>query len=223
MLKNLADFVVTRLLDIISDQSLELLTAFTTTLECDPQNAIKFLPRVFSIYLNLLVRSDDETRTTIFGYLEIVVTKSRVEFMQFMPIVCQSISTLECLQFACVLFYELYSQFSEHAPVLYFTVCNYLKSRQLTGPVRHFRRLLKFASFAILNRGQTIEPFPAALDKCEIDREIGHFVLKRLILLVQNVDVRLFIFRLPRTAVRLVSLGVVTAQSFLLHFMNIRR
>jgi hypothetical protein len=105
-----------------------------------------------------------------------------------MPIVCQSISTLEYLWFACVLSYELHSQFSEHLPALYFTVCNYLKSRQLTGPIRYFRRLLKFASFAILNQGQTIEPFLAALDKCEIDREIGHFVLKRSILLVQNVD-----------------------------------
>jgi hypothetical protein len=188
MPKNLTDFVVTRLLDIINDPSLELLMAFTTILECDPQNQIKFLPKVFSIYLNLLVGSDDETRTTIFGYLEIVVTKSRVEFMQFMPmvmpIVCRSISTLECLRFACILSYELHSQFSEHVPTLYFTVCNYLKSRQLTGPVRHFRRLLKFAWFAILNQGQTIESFLAALDKCEIDREIGHFVVKRLILLV---------------------------------------
>jgi hypothetical protein len=211
MPKNLTDFVVTRLLDIISNPSLELLTTFATILECDPQNTIKFLPKVFSIYLNLLVRSDDETRTTIFGYLEIVVTKSRVEFMQFMlmvmPIVCQSISTLECLRFACVLSYKLHSQFSEYVPALYFTVCNYLKSWQLTGLVRHFRRLLKFASFAILNQEQTIEPFLAALDKCEL----GHFVLKRLILLVPNVDVRLFISRLARTAVRLVSLGVVGA------------
>jgi hypothetical protein len=125
--------------------------------------------------------------------------------MQFMPmvmpIVCQSISKLECLRFACVLSSELHSQFSEHVPALYFTVCNYLKSRQLTGPVRHFRPLLKFASFAILNQGQTIEPFLAALDKCEVDSKIGHFVLKRLILLVQNVDVRLFVFRLARTVV----------------------
>jgi hypothetical protein len=198
MPKNLTDFVITRLLDIISDPSLELLTTFTTIPECDPQNTLKFLPKVFSIYLNLLVRSDDETRTTIFGYPEIVVTKSRVEFMQFMsmvmPIVCQSTSTLECLRFACVLSYELHSRFSEHVPALYFTVCNYLKSRQLTGLVRHFQRLLRFASFAILNQGQTIEPFLAALHKCKIDREISHIVLKRLILLVQNVDVRLFIF-----------------------------
>jgi hypothetical protein len=131
------DFAVTRLLGIISDPSLELLTAFTTILERDPQNTIRFLSKVFSIYMNLLVRSDDETRTTTFGYLEIVVTKSRVEFMQFipmvMPIVYQSISTLEYLRFACVLSYELHSQFSEHVPALYFTVCNYLKSWQLTG------------------------------------------------------------------------------------------
>jgi hypothetical protein len=129
MPKDLTDFVVTRLLDIISGPSLELLTAFTTILECDPQNTIKFLPKVFSIYLNLLVRSDDETRRTIFGYLEIVVTKSRVDFMQFIPmvmlIVCQSMSTLECLRFACVLSYELHSQFSEHVPALYFTVCSF--------------------------------------------------------------------------------------------------
>jgi hypothetical protein len=134
MPKNLTDFVVTRPLDIISDPSLELLTAVTIILECDPQNTIKFLPKVFSIYLDLLVPSDDETRTTIFGSLEIVVTKSRVEFMQFMPmvvpIVCQSILTLECLRFACHLSYELHSQFSEHVPVLYFTACNYLKSQQ---------------------------------------------------------------------------------------------
>jgi hypothetical protein len=76
MPKELTDFVVTRLLDIISDPSLELLTAFITILECDSHNTIKFLPKVFSNYLNLLVRSDDETRTTIFGYLEIVATKS---------------------------------------------------------------------------------------------------------------------------------------------------
>jgi hypothetical protein len=90
------------------------------------------------------------------------VTKSRAEFMQFMLmvmlmlIICQSISMLECLRFACILSYELHSQFSEHVPALYFTVCNiYLKSRQLTESVRHFRRLLKFASFAILNQGQS--------------------------------------------------------------------
>jgi hypothetical protein len=165
MPKNLTDFVVTRLLDIISDPSPELLTAFTTILECDPQNTIQFLPKVFSIDLNLLVRSDDETRRTIFGYMEIVVTRSRVKFMQFMPMVM----------------------------------------------------------FAILNQGQTIEPFLAALDKCEIDHEIGHFVVKRLILLVQNVDVRLFIFRFARTAVRLVSLELSAPNPFLLHFMNIRR
>jgi hypothetical protein len=153
MPKHLTDFVVTRLLDIISDSSLELLTVFTTILECDPHNTIKLLTKVFSIPLNLLVRSDDETRTTIFGDLEIVVTKSRVESMQFIPIVCQSISTSECLRFVCVLSYELHSQFSEHLSELYFTVCNYMKSRQLTGPVRHFRRLLKFASFVILNQG----------------------------------------------------------------------
>jgi hypothetical protein len=40
--------------------------------------------------------------------------------------------------------------------------------------------------------------------------------------LVQNVDVRLFFFRLARTTVRLVSLGVVGAQALLQHFMNIR-
>jgi hypothetical protein len=137
MPKNLTHFVVTRMLDIISDPSLELLTAFTTILECDSQNTIKFLPKVFSICLNLLVRGDDETRTTIFWCLEIVVTKSRVEFM---PIVCQSRSTLECLRLACVLSYELHSEFSEDVPALYFTVCNHLKSRQLTGPGQHFRR-----------------------------------------------------------------------------------
>jgi hypothetical protein len=56
MPKNRTDFVVPRLLDIISDPSLELLTVFPTILECDPQNTIKFLPKAFSIYLNLLVR-----------------------------------------------------------------------------------------------------------------------------------------------------------------------
>jgi hypothetical protein len=214
MPKNVTGLVLTRLLDIVGDPSLELFTAFTTIPECDPQNTINYIPKVFPIYLNLLVRSDDDTRTTVFAYLEIIVTKARVEFMPIlMPIVCQSIWTLECLQLACVLSYELNTQFSEYVPALHFMVCNYLKSRQLTAPVRRFRRFLTFASFAILDQGQTVELLLAALDKCELDTETRHFVLKRMIFLVQNVDVRLFIFRLAKVAVRLVNLEVVGTQS----------
>jgi hypothetical protein len=112
-----------------------------------------------------LARRNSSIKSRVFQYLEVVVTKSRSDFVPFLPETVATVYALigspECLHFAAVLSFFLGTLFTELCDGLYFAVCNALHGDDFF----HFKRSLKFICFAILIQGQAVNVFVQILDR----------------------------------------------------------